>query len=300
MRYPHHAVGGQSTWLKAVFIILLISAPASSMTSRIKVTTEPGYHCAYKIYPHSVVETTRLVACRGFTSTNSCARRPLVYFEDSEFENMIFEWSIPLVATMDSRGRRRTYADKITFNNSCELKDLLYYDNASAQFVPCVNVPEVPKSTTSGIGQVLTEPLVKCGSLSWELTEIQQDARNQLYQTMHSFDEVEFSSSKIDGPWKSTFLSKRVTVDGKAQYVRYEVILNNQNEVRGIAIMHNISLRIPVTRKFIRQSSEQNKSTPMREKKSIKLECLFDGAFPLFPDSRISDQPSPKRRKNLE
>ncbi|CAD6506401.1 BgTH12-07327 [Blumeria graminis f. sp. triticale] len=283
-----------------MFTILLLSAPASSMTNRIKVTSEPGYHCGYKIYPHSEVETTRLIACRGFTAARSNARRPVLHFGDIKVENMIFEWSFPSVVTLDPRGKKRRYADKITFDNSCELKDLLYYDYTLDQFKPCINVPEVSTSTTSGIGQVLIEPLVKCGSLSWEITEIQKHARDQLYQSLHSFDEVEDTSSRVDGPWKKPFLSKKMNVDGKGENKRYQIILNNQNEVRGIVIMHNINLKTFATRKIIQKSSKQQKLTPTREKKIITLECLLDEAFPLFPSGQIWDLPSPKRRKTLE
>ncbi|CCU81589.1 CSEP0432 putative effector protein [Blumeria hordei DH14] len=309
MRHPHHAIRGQSIWLKAVFIILLISAPVSSMTSRITVTNEAGYYCRYKIYPHSLVEATRQVACRGFTSTKSHARRPVVYSEDDNVNNMIFEWAFPMAVTKD-------HEDKITFNNNCELKGVLYYHYATDQFEPCVNVPEVSTRTTPGIGRDLTEPFIKCGSLSWGITEIQKNAKNKLFETMNSFDEVEFTSIEVDGPLKAIPLTKMVTVNGKgkffkpvsnensliffkAQGIRYRVVINKQNEVRGIIIQHNISKKIPVTRSFIRQSSRQHKSTPIKEKKIITLECPIDQKFPLLSNGQISDLPSPKRQKTL-
>ncbi|CCU77518.1 CSEP0388 putative effector protein [Blumeria hordei DH14] len=317
MRHPHHAIRGQSIWLKAVFIILLISAPASSMTGRIAVRNEAGYHCKYKIYPHSVVETTRLVACRGFTSPKFHARRPVIYADYSTVENMIFEWAFPLAVTKDNQGKIRKYTDKITFNNSCELRGLLYYDYATSQFEPCVNVPEVSTSETSGIGQELTEPFIKCGSLSWEITEIQKNAKSKLFETMNSFYEVEHTSMEVDGPWKKISLTKKVIVDGKGKFfkpvsnenslisfkvqaIEYGVIINNQNEVRSIIIKHYISRKLPVTRRFIREASKQEKSTPIREKKIVTLECPIDKIFPLFPNDGISDLPSPKRQKTSE
>ncbi|SZF00322.1 unnamed protein product [Blumeria hordei] len=300
MRHPHHAIRGQSIWLKAVFIILLISAPVSSMTSRITVTNEAGYYCKYKIYPHSLVEATRQVACRGFTLKKSHARRPVVYSEDGTIANMIFEWAFPMAVTKNDQGKKRKYADKITFNNNCELKGLLYYDYATDQFEPCLNKPEVSTSTTPGIGRDLTEPFIKCGSLSWEITEIQKNAKNKLFEAMNSFDEVGLTSIEVDGPLKAIPLTKMVTVNGRTQGIGYRVIVNNQNEVHGIVIKHNISKKLPVTRSFIRESSRQHKLTPIREKKIITLECQIDKKFPLFSNGQISDLPSPKRQKTSE
>ncbi|SZF00321.1 unnamed protein product [Blumeria hordei] len=116
---------------------------------------------------------------------------------------------------------------------------------------------------------------------------------------MNSFDEVEFTSIEVDGPLKAIPLTKMVTVNGKAQGIRYRVVINKQNEVRGIIIQHNISKKIPVTRSFIRQSSRQHKSTPIKEKKIITLECPIDQKFPLLSNGQISDLPSPKRQKTL-
>ncbi|VDB91299.1 BgtA-21525 [Blumeria graminis f. sp. tritici] len=298
MKSPRHIFKGQSLRITAVFMILLISAHASSIQERMIESTEPRYHCKKKTYTFSEVETARKAACNGFILIRSDARRPLVHTEDDDDEKLIYEWNFPLSTSKSPQGKRRKFIEKITLNNSCELKDVLYYDSETQKFESCIKVPDVPTITNSEMENVSTEPIVRCGSLSWEQTELQLHSTRNLPQFMSGFVEVKDTSSEVDGPWRRNVVSKRMKLKKKIQNIPYEIIVNNQNEVCGIVVTHNISRKPntahnPDSREDIIATLKSNNI-----KGTIRIVCLLDRKFPFFSTTLISSLSNPKKRKS--
>ncbi|CAD6504440.1 BgTH12-06170 [Blumeria graminis f. sp. triticale] len=141
MNNLRHIFKGQSLWITAVLMIRLISVHASLIEGRMVKSTEPGYHCQRKIYHFGEVESVREAACIGFISTMKDSKRPLVYTEDDDDKKLIYEWEFPLSLSKITQGKNRKILEKITFNNSCELINVLYYDTKTRKYESCKKYP---------------------------------------------------------------------------------------------------------------------------------------------------------------
>lgn len=102
MKSLHRILKCQSHFLKAIIFTFLISANASLIPLSAEEFIEPGYHCKKKIYSFRVIEETREAACHGLISIYETARRPRVYIHNNNFEDYIYEWSIPVSKSRDS------------------------------------------------------------------------------------------------------------------------------------------------------------------------------------------------------
>ncbi|EPQ67064.1 hypothetical protein BGT96224_Ac31542 [Blumeria graminis f. sp. tritici 96224] len=300
MKSLHRILKCQSHFLKAIIFTFLISANASLIPLSAEEFMEPGYHCNKKIYSFRVIEETREAACHGLISIYETARRPRVYIHNNNFEDYIYEWSIPVSKSRDSEGSKRRFIEKISFDNRCELKDVLYYNGSTYQYEPCKKVPDVSTSTSSEVEKVPADSLVHCGSLSWKIEEIQLGTNSHLSKFLKGRFEVKNTSSLADGPWLRSILRKRITIRKITQLVPYEVIVNNQNEVRGVIVTHHIS-----NKETTAHDSNQTQSdllTPIStwKKDEIRLVCLFDKTFPLLSPALISNSSSQRKRKTRE
>ncbi|CCU82169.1 putative effector protein [Blumeria hordei DH14] len=317
MKYLHQISRSQSLWIKALFLLLLSSAHASLLQRGINLSDQPGYHCKKKVYPFSEVENVRKAACNAFVSKNKRSKRPLVHTYDTEVENLIYEWKFPMSVFTQYGGKSREEKEKIIFNNNCELKDVLYRDSDSHKYEPCTIVPEASTSTNPGINQVHTETSVQCGSLSWEIKDIQRHKIRGLSQFLDTFIEVEHSSHNIDGPWKRTLLKKNViikqvgksvqSVKGKnrliilkVQNIPYEIMVNNQYEAQGIIVTHYISHKLISAVNSNGVKINPSRQKPIRDKQSIRLVCLLEKPFPLFPNEKISNEVKSLKRKSRD
>ncbi|CAD6504423.1 BgTH12-06153 [Blumeria graminis f. sp. triticale] len=300
MKYLHQISRSPSLSIKALFLLLLSSGLASLLQGEINLSDKPGYHCKKKVYLFSEVETARKAACNAFVSIRKRARRPLVHTYDTDIENLIYEWTFPLSISKDSEGKRRENIEKITFNNNCELKDVLYYHRKSQEFKSCIKVPKASTSTNPGINQVPSETSVQCGSLSWEIKEIQRHSSKRLSNFLDSFFEVEDTSHEIDGPWKRTILKKHVIINQVSQNIRYEIIVNNQYEVHAIIVMHYISHKLIAASKANNDINDIVRRKPIHYKNSIRLVCMLDKVFPLFPSKKMSDLVKSRKRKSRD
>ena len=290
----------QSLRLGAVFLIISISAHASVMQRRMSQPAEPGYHCNNQIYLFSDIETVRQKACKAFTYPRKESRRPLVNTYSDNVENWIFEWSIPACLAKYSKGVNRATPDKITFNNSCELTGVLSYDSASSKYNLCAKVPEVSTSASSRMNQDPVKSFIQCGSLSLEIIEIQRYASAQSTRFMEGFVEVENSSFEVDGPWRRNVLGKIVSVHNRLHNIYYEVMINNQNEVRGMVVTHYIRSVGPAAAKCNDNKHDLLHMKKHRENRCIRLVCIFNTKFELFPN-RLALIPSiSRKRKTLK
>ncbi|CAD6504438.1 BgTH12-06168 [Blumeria graminis f. sp. triticale] len=295
-----HIFRGHSLWITAVFMILLISAHASLIEGRMVESTEPRYYCQKKIYQFSEVESVREAACNGFISIRKDSKRPLVHTEEDDDEKLIYEWLFPFALSKNAQGKERKNVERIIFNNSCELLDVLYYNTQTRAFESCTKVPDVPVITYFEMENVSAEPIVRCGSLSWEQTELQLHSTRNLPQFMSGFVEVKDTSSEVDGPWKRKISSKRVVIKDKPQIIFYEIIIDNQNQVRGVVVTHNISRKPSVAHNSNLTTGKTPTLQSAQKKGIIRLVCLLDNTFPLFSSTPISTVTSPKKQKNHE
>ncbi|CCU82171.1 putative effector protein [Blumeria hordei DH14] len=280
MYYVHYILKGQFLRLTAVLMILLISTHASLIQQRTSESTEPKYCCENKIYLFSEIEMARKAACFGFISLKKRTRRPLVHIEDDKDENLIFEWTIPLSTSKTPEGKRRKVIERITINNSCELIDVLYFDVKKSQFEPCLKIPGVPTFTNSETEEISTEPIVRCGSLSWKQSELQRHSIQHLTVFMDNFVEVKYTSSELDGPWKRNTMKKRVL-----------------NEIRGIVVTHNISRRSTTAHNSNSSHDITPNPKPANKKEIISLVCLLDKKIPLFSPTLTSMLSESRKRK---
>ncbi|VDB91269.1 BgtA-20600 [Blumeria graminis f. sp. tritici] len=289
----------QSLRLEAVFLLLLISTNASLILRGIDETMKPGYHCRAKRYLFSEIEAAREAACRGFMVTRTESRRPLVYIEAKDNNNLIFEWGIPKTLRRENNDKIMNRLEKITFNNNCELKDVLYYDRKSRKFQPCDKVSEDSASTSSGKKQVPEKPFLQCGSFSWEFEEIKKTSTHNVHQYLNRFVVIEHTSNKFDGPWKKATLRKIILVAKKWIPIPFEIIVNNQNEVIGVIVTHHISRVSTVPPYFIKDIVNMSTKKIGREKQKIKLRCLLDTKFSLLTKDQGSNLINPHKRKTL-
>ncbi|VDB91303.1 BgtE-5738 [Blumeria graminis f. sp. tritici] len=274
---------GHSLWLKVGFLVLVVSAHASLLQRRMDVPAEPGYQCNNKIILLSTVEAALRAACRRFLKVRDDTRRPTVFIEATEDENLIYEWALPVLLPNYPDDRGKKSIGKIIFNNRCDLIDVLCYERKSKQFKISPRVPEVSTYTTWGVNQVPTKPFVQCGSLSWEIEEIQQSAIEELSRSTLEFSEIESSSSRVDGPWKRAFLTKKTSEYFGSFNVRYEIVVNNQREARGIVIRHHISRKIATDKNPDKEGADLPKLRITPEKQIIRIVCFFQQTFPLIP-----------------
>ncbi|CCU79748.1 CSEP0417 putative effector protein [Blumeria hordei DH14] len=316
MKSSHHTLRCQSTLLKAIFFVLLISANASLIIRRMEQPTEPGYYCNNKRYLLKEVEAAREAACRGFSSTSENARRPVVHTEDDNVENLMFEWPLPPSKAQKVKGQGGNFKGNIIFNNSCELKAVIYYNHKSNQYEPCQKVPEVSISTNSGKKQVSKKPSVQCGSLSWEIEEIQQLAFYDFYNSQHKLVEVKYTSDQVDGPWKRGSMMKIVRICNrgkflqstrtnnflkfcKAHEVHFDIVISIKDEVRGIVVKHHIWRYQTMAKDFDKNKNKMSAMEKKPETQIISLVCLYDNIFPLFPPTLIPNVSNSRKRKTL-
>lgn len=279
--------------------MLLISANESLILRRMEQPREPGYYCNKKRYLLKEVEAAREAACRGFVSTREDARRPIIHTKGDDVENLMFEWSLPPSKVRNAKAEGRNYKGSIVLNNSCELKGVIYYDHKSKKNHPCHKVPEVSISTTSGKEQLSKKPAVQCGSLSWEIEEIQQLAVCDLYNSQHELVEVKYTSDQVDGPWKKISMIKIVRISNRPHEVQFDIIVNNKDEVRGIAVKHHIWWYQTMAENF----NKDNIYLSVQEKRpktlTIDLVCPYDNTFPLYPPKMMPIVSSSRKRKTL-
>ena len=262
--------------------MLIVSVHASWTLRKRDKSDEPGYYCNNNRYLFTEVEKLRKTACRSFVLPSPKARRPVVHFEEIENEDMIFEWSFPAPRRVGSGGRVRPISDKIIFDNSCELKDVVYYNTRSKKFHSCEKVPEIPKSSTSETEQLPIMSSLQCGSLSFDIREIQESALRYLLNSPEKFKEVKDTSNQDDGPWNRATLIKQCPVENTVDKIKYEIITNNQNEVRGVAVTHQISRRQKVGNNSAQGVYILPTPRKTTTKHVINLVCMFDIKFPLF------------------
>ncbi|CCU79746.1 putative candidate secreted effector protein [Blumeria hordei DH14] len=306
----------QSLRLKAVLLILSISTNALLMQRRMNQPNEPGYYCNNQIYLSSDIETVRQTACEAFTYPRKGSRRPLLYTDDDNVENWIFEWSIPASLANHSNGVKKATPDKIIFNNNCEITGVLSFDSASQNYKLCATVPEVSTSVSSRMSKDPVKPFIQCGSLSLEIVEIQHCASAKSTKFLNGLVEVENSSYEIDGPWRRNILSRRVSVNSRRKFVRpirnknrlmflkehnifYEIIVNNQNEARGMVVTHYVKRTYPTAAKCNEKNYKMSHKKPVRESQSIRLVCFFDTKFQLFPNGPTWKPYISRKRKTL-
>ncbi|SZE99851.1 unnamed protein product [Blumeria hordei] len=297
MESLQHILKCQSLFLKAIILVLLVPANASLIPQRAEELMEPGYHCKNKVYSFRVIEEVRETACQGLIAINKAARRPLIYIHNDNVDDLIYEWSMPLSISRDSEGKKRKFIEKITFDNRCELKDVLYYNGIAHRYEPCKKVPDVSTSTSFGVQKVPTDSSVHCGSLSWEIAEIQMYTSYHLSKFLKESTEVGQTSGLADGPWRRSIMRKRVEIRKTTQLIPYEVIINNQNEVRGLIVTHHISQKVTAASNSNLIPSNLVTLKLPRKKDSVRLVCLLDKTFPFLSSVLIADTPSSRKRK---
>ena len=300
MNYLHHIFRDQCLWTKVLFITLLSSTHASLIQRRMLESTEPSYHCRNKILLFSEVDKIRESACKGFVSKRSNARRPLVHIENDNDENLIYEWTIPPSVHKIPGGKRNKVVEKIIFNNSCELKDVLFYNETSRKFEPCAIVPEASTSETFGMKQVLTETSVHCGSLSWEIADIQEYILYTSLNAPYIFSTVSGTFEQVDGPWQTAMLSKSVLIGRHSRRIPYEVIVNNQFEIRNIVVKHHISRILDAASGLNYDEYNQPNFRPTLRQDIIRLDCILDKKIPILRDTQIPKSKNDRKRKTLE
>lgn len=298
MKDFHHMLSSQFFWPKIVFLTILISANASFIQRRVEQLKEPGYYCKGRRYSFSDVENARVTACNAFTSTRNDARRPRVYINSANNENLIFEWSIP-AARDRKNGKRINNSEWIIFNINCELKDVVYINRKTKKYESCEKIPEIFTSMASGKKQIPEKPFVQCGSLSWEIEDIQQSAICRLYTPQLKVIGMKDTSNQIDGPWKKIVLGKKTTIHNRPHNVTYHIILNNKNEVRGAIVRHHISQKLTVFPYFIKDKINRLTVSTTWEKRTIDLTCSFDTKFLLVPENQRLNPLNPHKRKTL-
>ncbi|CEA17190.1 CSEP0341 putative effector protein [Blumeria hordei DH14] len=285
MKSLHQVSRGLSLWLMVGFLVLEISAHASLLQRRMNLSTEPGYHCNKKIILEKTVEESLRAACRGFLIVRDTARRPLVFIEAEEDENLIYEWALPIVLENHPNYKGKKSTGKITFNNRCELISVLCYERTTKQFNISQKFPGDSTDTTSKEKQVTTKPFLQCGSLSWEIEDIQKSARKELSRSRLKFFEITSTSNRVDGPWERAFLTKKTGEYHGWLNVRYEIVVNNQKEARGIVLTHHIGRKLATAKSPDRNDTDLPVFIRKPEKQTIRLVCFFQRTFPLiYPD----------------
>ncbi|CAD6504420.1 BgTH12-06150 [Blumeria graminis f. sp. triticale] len=300
MNYLHHIFRDQCLWTKVLFITLLSSTHASLIQRRMLESTEPSYHCRNKILLFSEVDKIRESACKGFVSKRSNARRPLVHIENDNDENLIYEWTIPPSVHKIPGGKKKKSIEKIIFNNSCELKDVLFYNETSRKFEPCAIVPEASTSETFGMKQVLTETSVHCGSLSWEIADMQDYIFYTTLNAPHIFSVVSGTANQVDGPWQKAMMNKSVLIGKNSRRIPYEVIVNNQFEIRNIVVKHHISRILDAASGLNYDEYNQPNFRPTLRQDIIRLDCILDKKIPILRDTQIPKSKNDRKRKTLE
>ncbi|CCU82581.1 putative effector protein [Blumeria hordei DH14] len=283
MESLQHILKCQSLFLKAIILVLLVPANASLIPQRAEELMEPGYHCKNKVYSFRVIEEVRETACQGLIAINKAARRPLIYIHNDNVDDLIYEWSMPLSISRDSE-------EKITFDNRCELKDVLYYNGIAHRYEPCKKVPDVSTSTSFGVQKVPTDSSVHCGSLSWEIAEIQMYTSYHLSKFLKESTEVGQTSGLADGPWRRSIMRKRVEIRKTSK-------LSESNEVRGLIVTHHISQKVTAASNSNLIPSNLITLKLPRKKDSVRLVCLLDKTFPFLSSVLIADTPSSRKRK---
>ncbi|CAD6504427.1 BgTH12-06157 [Blumeria graminis f. sp. triticale] len=299
MKFPHYTFKGQSLLIKALILILLSSAHALLLQRGISLSDYPGYYCKTRIVSFSQVEKTLEAACNGFISTRNDARRPLVFIDDEEVENLIFEWIIPLIDTKPSTGEKRKFIEKIIFNNSCELTDVVYYDHIEKKHKSCQLVPEVSTSTTPEKRLDPDKSLIRCGSLSWDIVSIQHDAFRYLSYSLQEFVHVQSTFGLVDGPWRRAPMKKMMTQNKRSHNVSYQIVINKHIEVCGFVVRHHIIRKVHVAVKPDEGKKKRLSSKTIQEKQSISIVCFTDQKFLLIPPNWKSEDFNPLKRKTL-
>ncbi|EPQ65042.1 BgtAcSP-31482 [Blumeria graminis f. sp. tritici] len=297
MKTLYYICNYQSLWQKVVFLMLLISAEALRTLHGRNESNKPGYNCIHKKYLLEEVEAAREAACTGFISKRILARRPLVYYEDIDVNNMIFGWSLPLSLQKGPNGKLRKFPDKIIFDNRCELKDVLYYNTKSHTYDSCHKVPDDVLNTSSEKNQALKKPFFQCGSISWEHEDIKQWTTQSLPKSLNRLVEMEHTSNKVNGPWKKAILKKEIIRRNFMQNIPYEIILNKQNEVIGVIVTHHISRVSTVSPYFIKDMIYMSTRKKSRGKQTICLECHLDTKSSLVPQNQESGPTNSRKRK---
>ncbi|CCU82164.1 putative effector protein [Blumeria hordei DH14] len=278
MKNYHYMLSGQSLRLKVVFLMLLISVNASFIQRRMEQPKEPGYYCRNRRYSFSEVEDTRVLACNAFTSTRSDARRPRVYIHANDVENLTFEWSLRSARRKYKNGGKVNNTEWIIFNNSCELKDVFHFNHISKKYESCEKIPEIFTSMTSGRKQIPEKPLLQCGSLSWEIEEIQLSAMRRLFKSQLNFIEMKDTSNQIDGPWKKAILGKMMTRQNRRKLLQ-SIIIKSTYGILQLTIQKST-----VFPYFIKDKINRSTLSVMWRKQTIDLTCNFDTKFLLTPE----------------
>ncbi|CCU82185.1 CSEP0445 putative effector protein [Blumeria hordei DH14] len=281
MKSLHQVFRGLSLWLMVGFLVPEISAHASLLQRRMNLSTEPGYHCNKKVILETTVEKSLRAACRGFLIERDDSRRPIVFLEAEEDEDLIYEWALPIV--LENYPNAKTSIGKITFNNRCELINVLCHRRYSNRFYIIHKVPGDSTDTNLKEGQVPSKPPIQCGSLSWEIEDIQKSARKELSRSRLQFFEIKSTSNLVDGPWKRAYLTKKTDEHRGSLNVRYEIIVNNQKEAGGLVLTHHIRRRLATAINPERKDTDLAGFRIKPEKQTIRLVCYFQRTFPLIP-----------------
>ncbi|CAD6504446.1 BgTH12-06176 [Blumeria graminis f. sp. triticale] len=100
---------------------------------------------------------------------------------------------------------------------------------------------------------------------------------------MLEFFEIESSSSRVDGPWKKAFLTKKTSEYFGSLNVRYEIVVNNHREACGIVIRHRTRRKIAAANYPDKEVADLPNLRIFPEKQIIRIMCIFQQTFPLIP-----------------
>ena len=110
---------------------------------------------------------------------------------------------------------------------------------------------------------------------------------------------MKYTSDQVDGPWKKISMIKIVRISNRPHEVQFDIIVNNKDEVRGIAVKHHIWWYQTMAENF----NKDNIYLSVQEKRpktlTIDLVCPYDNTFPLYPPKMMPIVSSSRKRKTL-